>query len=533
MLAVPDRQSSIRNYSHSDVAIGSDHVRHFATDHLLTSIKGRALSSSFVTMLAQGVQFVLMLGSTMILARLLSPRDFGLVAMVTTVIGFLRIFNEAGLSTATVQREGITHIQVSNLFWTNIVVGGAIALLLAVLAPAVAWFYREPRLIAVTLALCITFLLTSVAVQHLALLKRQMRFRAIAVIQISATGAGALAGVVMAWTKCGYWSLVGMQLATPFVALLLAWSFSRWRPQLPKRDGTTRSLLHFGAHLTASSFLWSLARGCDSLFIGRVYGPAPLGLYSRAAALLMRPVEQAIPTLGGVLVPTLSRLQANPERYRRAVLQIYDIIAVTTFLLAGLLLALAQPLTLFVLGQKWENAAPIFAGFTVVALYYPINDVASWLLTSQGRGKDFLVLSLINSSLAPAFFVAGLPFGPVGVAISYSAFCLLVALPAAYYIAGRQGPVSARDLWSRFFTHVPVWMVVCAVTFFTRMKLETAAPWKQVIICAPVGFLTGIAFIGVYSPGRRAALSLLQAVREMREKTSAPVTSQPQADVRS
>jgi O-antigen/teichoic acid export membrane protein len=520
-IVAPDGQSSIPNYSHSNVAVGSDHVRHFATDHLVASLKGRALSSSFVTMLAQSVQFAFMLGSTMILARLLSPFDFGLIAMVTTVIGFLRIFNEAGLSTATVQREGITHAQVSNLFWTNVALGGTITLLLALSSRVLAWFYREPRLIDITLALCITFLLTSLAVQHLALLKRQMRFQAIAVIQISATGAGALVGVLMAWTKCGYWSLVGMQLATPLVMLVLTWSFSHWRPQLPKRDGATRSMLHFGAHLTASSFLWSLARGSDSLLIGRVYGPAPLGLYSRAAVLLMRPIEQAIPTLGAVLVPTLSRLQTKPERYRRAVLQIYDIIAVSTFLSAGLLFALARPLTLLVLGQKWANAAPIFAGFTLVALYYPIGDIASWLLTSQGRGKDFLVLGLITSFLAPVFFIAGLPFGPVGVAITYSVFCLLVALPAAYYVAGRRGPVSTRDLWSRFFTQVPLWMVVCGVTLLMRMILEDAAPWKEVLVCAPAGLLAGIAFISIYPPARRAVLSLLRALKERREQASA------------
>lgn len=519
-IAVPQNVSAIGNGSHANAAIASSQVRHFATDHMLSSLKGRALSGSFVTIAAQGVQFVLMLGSTMILARLLSPRDFGLVAMVTTIIGFLRIFNEAGLSTATVQHESITHTQVSNLFWTNIALGGAVTVLLAALSPILAWFYREPRLVTITLALCVTFLLTSSAVQHLALLKRQMRFRAIAVIQMSATGVGAVVGVVMAWLKSGYWSLVGMQLATPSIALLLAWSFSRWRPQWPKRDRATRPLLRFGAHLTASSFLWSLARGLDSLLIGRVYGPAPLGLYSRGAALLMRPIEQFVPTLGAVLVPTLSRVQVNPERYRRVVLQIYDIIVVATFLATGLLLALSRPLTLLVLGQKWENAAPIFAGFTLVALYYPIGDVASWLLTSQGRGKDFLVLSLINSSLAPLFFVAGLPFGPVGVAISYSVFCFLVALPSGYYIAGREGPVTASDLWSRFFTYLPLWMFVCLITFFIRMILINAAPWQQVMLCAPAGLFAGIAFIWVYSPARRAALSLLQAVRECREQPS-------------
>ena len=150
---------------------------YFATDHLLTGLKERAVSSGVVTMVAQGAQFVLTLASTMVLARLLTPQDFGLVAMVTTVIGFFRIFNDAGLSTATVQREGITHAQVSNLFWTNVMLGVAISLLLAICAPVVARFYHEPRLVSITLALCLTFLFTTSTVQHMALLKRQMRLK--------------------------------------------------------------------------------------------------------------------------------------------------------------------------------------------------------------------------------------------------------------------------------------------------------------------------------------------------------------------
>ena len=128
--------------------------------------------------------------ATMVLARLLTPQDFGLVAMVTTVIGFFRIFNDAGLSTATVQRESITHAQVSNLFWTNVTLGVTISLILAISAPGIAWFYQEPRLVSITLALSITFLFTTSTVQHMALLKRQMRFKAIALIQVSSVAGG-------------------------------------------------------------------------------------------------------------------------------------------------------------------------------------------------------------------------------------------------------------------------------------------------------------------------------------------------------
>src|SRR6266550_3832719 len=127
--------------------------QHFATDHLLANLRQRTISSGLITAAAQGAQFFLNLAYIMVLARLLAPQEFGLVAMVTTVMGFLRIFQDAGLSTATVQRQEITHAQVSNLFWVNVSVGGVTALLVAASAPALAWFYREPRLIGITLVL--------------------------------------------------------------------------------------------------------------------------------------------------------------------------------------------------------------------------------------------------------------------------------------------------------------------------------------------------------------------------------------------
>jgi PST family polysaccharide transporter len=134
--------------------------RHFVTAHLQDDLKRRTVSSGFITVTAQGVQFVLTLSSTMVLARLLSPQDFGLVAIVTTIISFLQVFKEAGLSTATVQREGITHAQVSNLFWINVGLTGSISLLLAALAPAIAWFFREPKLLGITVAIAGTFILS-------------------------------------------------------------------------------------------------------------------------------------------------------------------------------------------------------------------------------------------------------------------------------------------------------------------------------------------------------------------------------------
>src|SRR5438477_7015155 len=325
-------------------ATASAAAEHFATDHLLTNLRQRTISSGLVTATAQGMQFLLNLAYIMVLARLLAPQDFGLVAMVTTVTGFLRVFQDAGLSTATVQRQEITHAQVSNLFWVNVAVGGVTTLLVAASAPAVAWFYREPRLVGITLMLSVTFLFASSAVQHIALLNRQMRFTVIAVIDVVSMLAGYLTGIGMALRGYGYWALVGASVTQVAIKLVLTWSISHWRPRFPSRNTQTWHLLRFGANITAGTLMYSIARGADNLLIGRFFGAAAVGLYSRGSVLLVRPLQQFLVPINAVVVPALSRMQNQHDRYRQTFLQVFEAIALISFLFAGVFLALSHPL---------------------------------------------------------------------------------------------------------------------------------------------------------------------------------------------
>jgi PST family polysaccharide transporter len=260
---------------------------HFSTEHLLSDLKRHTVSGGFVTGSAQVAKFVLNLGSTVVLARLLTPRDFGLVAMVTAVTGFLTIFRHAGLATPTIQREHITHAQVSNLFWVNLCVSGICMVIAAALAPVLAWFYHNPRLVAITLALSVTFLIGGFRVQHLALLRRQLRFKALAIIDVGSMALGVAVAIVMAVMGFGYWSLVGLSLATELGSFILTGSISQWRPQWPSRRSGVRPLLTFGLHQTAASLIFSVARSSDTLLVGRFYGAGAVGLYTRGAALVI------------------------------------------------------------------------------------------------------------------------------------------------------------------------------------------------------------------------------------------------------
>src|SRR5687767_5349859 len=170
--------------------------RHFG-GHLATDLKGRSVRGGAVTLLNRAGNFVITTATTVFLARLLDPADFGLLAMVFAMTGFIQIFRDMGLSTATLQRETITHDQVSTLFWINTALGAAISVLSAVvLAPLVAWFYGEPRLYAVTAVMGLTFLLSGLNCQHGALLRRRMQFGLLTAVELSSLALGGLAGVV-------------------------------------------------------------------------------------------------------------------------------------------------------------------------------------------------------------------------------------------------------------------------------------------------------------------------------------------------
>jgi len=176
-----------------------------------------------------------------------------------------------------------------------------------------------------------------------------------------------------------------------------------------------------------------------------------------------------------------------------------------------------------VLGPKWEAAAVIFAGFTIAALAYPLITAARWLFATQGRGKDWLVASSFVSAITLCSFLVGLPFSPIGVAISYSISCVLLQVPFVYYIAGRTGPVSSGDLWMASLRHLPVWVVVCGTAWFARSFMVTANPWVQLSMCAPIALLAGAAYVAVSAPSRRVAANLFSIVRDLKDARSLQV----------
>jgi O-antigen/teichoic acid export membrane protein len=487
--------------------------QHLRTEHLLPNLKRLTVSSGIITASAEATKFALTLGGAVILARLLTPIDFGLLGMVTTVTGFLAIFSDAGLSTATIQAEAITQEQASSLFWINFGLSGVMGLLSAMLAPVLAWFYHDGRLIAITLLLSLTFPLTGIVVQHRALLNRQMKFRTLAIIDVGSLLVSVVTGCTLGVLRCGYWSLVGMQFSAAVSGCLLTWGGSRWRPQRPGRGGDTRAFVRFGLDLTGSSLIYRIARGCDTILLGRFWGPASVGLYSRASVLLLRPIEQMLSPISSVLLPALSRLSTDPVRYRQAFLRAYDGIGLMSFPLTAVFLATAHPLVLVLLGPKWEGVVGLFEGFTVLALYLPLASSANWLFTSQGRSREMLVANVILCSLTVIAFFAGLPYGALGMVLCFSISGLVIRLPILYHFAGRRGPVGTADLWEVFFHYVPLWASVYGAATLACALTKRATPPEQLLAGLLAGLAAAVATVCALDHQRQTARWVYAAMR--------------------
>lgn len=414
-------------------ASGETTADYFSTDHLHDDLKGHSVRGGAVTVGGQAVGFLLRLGSTAILARLLTPADYGLIAMATAVTGFVEMFKDAGLSVATVQRAEINHRQVSTLFWINLGLSVALTLLLAALAPGIAWFYDEPGLIWITLALAATFILGGLTIQHTALLQRQMRFGMLALVQIVSQAVGIAVAITAAFLGARYWALVAMIGASAAANALLVWTFCAWRPGLPRLGTGVRQMLTFGGNLTGFSFINYFIRNADKVLLGRYCGPSPLGLYARAYALLLLPLSQVFAPVSAVAVPALSRLQHDPVRFRQYYCSAVGALAYVATPLIVITVLFAEEFVVLILGRQWLGAVPIFVTLAIGSIFQPIAGTTGWLFISLGRVDGLLRWTACVAPLFLLGYGVGLRWGPIGVAAAFSICAILNTVGSLIY----------------------------------------------------------------------------------------------------
>ena len=492
--------------------------RHFRTDRLKDDLGRRAARSGAVTILSQGVKFITMMAATVILARLLTPQDYGLIGMVAVIIGFVSMFKDMGLSTATIQKEEITGEQVSTLFWVNVALSVAVMLLTAALAPVVAWFYNEPRLVWITIGYAAGFLSGGLTVQHEALLRRQMRFTALAAIEITSLALGLIVGIVLAWKGMGYWALIFNQLVYGVAYAAGVWIVCNWRPGKPVRNSGVRSMLAFGGNLTGFHIINYFARNLDNLLIGKFWGSVQLGLYAKAYQLLLLPIDQINTPIASVAVPALSRLNDSPERYRQAYLRILEKVAILTMPGVAFMIACSDWIVNLVLGPQWSEASRIFALLGIVGLMQPVANTVGWLFITQGRTRDMFHWGLMGSSIIIISIIVGLPWGAVGVAAVYSAVFLLIVTPLLFWFVGRSGPVRASDFYRTVAPVACAALCVYGALFALRRSELITQPLVGLIVGFIITVVVTLLILAALPKGRMALRDFKQLFGLLRRK---------------
>ena len=484
------------------------------TEHLQADLKGRSVRGGLATITSQGVNFLITSTSTVVLARLLTPADYGLVAMATAITGLGQAFADLGLSEATIQREDLNHRQVSALFWINVAIGLTLMLITVGLAPVLAWFYREPRLKDIALVLSSTFLIGGLRVQHEALLKRQMRFKALAVRDVASSAAGVSLAIIMARRGAGYWAIVAFPVAAQFTQMALSWLAVRWIPGLPRRDANVRSMVVFGGNIAASYLFNNISRNADNVLIGRWWGATPLGLYSKAYNLLMLPVQQLSAPVGSVLVPAFSRIQHDPERFARYYLRAANLIMWAIAPTFAVLFVAAQPVILVVLGHQWRAAAPVFQILVISALAQPLFQLTIWSLVSRGQSAQLLRLWIIMSAIMVGSFVVGLPFGIKGVALSGS-LAQIAMLPWILKSTFRGTNLTLNRIGHAIVC--PILLSLAGICS-TELVLRPLAPQRIVsqLIIVALGFAAVFSFSALIPPVRKEVMSFRELWAELR-----------------
>ncbi len=448
------------------------------SDH--SRLSALAISSAGITVVAQGMGMAVQMIATVVLARLLAPTDFGIVAMVTLFSVLLVSFGQIGLQEAVVQRDKIDHFLLSNLFWLNIATGIFLTIGFAFAGSLLAGFYDDPRVTKLAVGLSLTIFLTSLSVLHLGLLKRAMRFSLVAVIEILARTCSVVVSILFGLTGWGYWALVAGAIAQPFATFVGAWALCRWIPTFPRRVAGTGSLVQFAIHVNMSWNIDYVARNLDNFLVGWQFGSNLLGFYKKAYDLFTLPANLLL-SVTPVAVSTLSQLQREPVAYRRYFLSGLSVLAFLGMGVGADLTLIGKDLVRFILGPGWEESGEMFMFFGPgigIMLIYRLFIAIHLSIGTTGR---FLHWRIIEFTVTVVLFLYALPWGPKGLALAWTVSYWILVIPA-YWYAGRPIELSIAPVITAVWKYGLASLVAAcatAVIFQGLPPLISASGWLR------------------------------------------------------
>lgn len=491
---------------------------------MTSSLAHDAARGAFFTLAAQAVRILLQLLSVVVLARLLTPHDYGMLAIVLVAVGVGEIFRDFGLTSASIQAPVLSNGQRDNLFWINALIGAGLAVVMFAISWPLGAVLGEPEVVGMAQWLALLFVFNGLATQHRANLMRDVRLRPIAITDVAAAAIALAIAIAAALLGAGYWSLVLQQLSNGAISLLGVIIAGRWLPRRYSSEHTVRALVTFGWNLVAANLVQYAARQVDTVLIAARFGTAPLGLYNRGFQLITTPLGQVRGPLQSVALPVLSRIQQDQPRFENYVsnaqLALGYLIGIPLAIVAGL----AEPVVAIMLGDQWLAAAPLLRMFAIAGILTTLSYVGYWVYLARGLGGALLRYTMVTACIKIACVVVGSMFGLVGVAVGF-AIHPAIAWPISIAWLSRVTPMPTRRLYAGAARVFAVALLAGGTAALVHVMLPVG-PWPVVTIGIFAGLLLASAslLLPIY---RRDAAALLSFVRLMVRKR--PATEAPEA----
>lgn len=483
---------------------------------VLTGVKWKATS----LVLREGSRLAI----GILLARLLTPEEWGVAGMALIVAALLTMLGDLSLPAALVQRTRITEADRSTVFWTSLAIGVVITALGIALSGLVAAFFGEPQVQWLFAVLCIGFLISSLDKVPGALLTRELAFRSLEVRQIVATLAGAIVALTLALAGAGPWAIIGNSLATTTVSAALLWLLTTWRPRLIFSWDSFRSLIGFGATYFGSQLLMYTQLNADKLLVGRYLGASPLGSYSFAYQLMFTPILNIAYPLQTVLFPVFATIQDQTARLNAAWLRSKRLAVAIMAPAFLMMLAVAPDLIPAVFGSKWDDAIPVLQLLCLAGVAYSLGTANGLVMLVTNKVRTLFSLTLLVTVTTTVAAAVGLRWGIVGVAAAYAGAHWVLVVPELW-VTTRAASFKFWPAFRATCSPLPFASAATALTVAVRLGLVELDVPRAVRIVVVAGVLlvvyAGLAYAGSI-PLRNEARA---AVARIRRRRSAEETS--------
>lgn len=477
---------------------------YFDTTSVRAELRTRTVRSVLNALTGRGLSFALNLGSVTVLARLLAPADFGVIAMVTPFALVASMTLNLGLNFAVLHEEHVSDDQASCVFWlaqaANVVTLGVLALL----APALVRLYREPRVAAITVIWAASLGLQGLGALHEAMLKRQLRFGRLTTVQVVGLAFGVLLAIVAAFRGAAHFALMLPVVAADAARCVGAWTLCTWRPRwIPPRqwfNGESRKLVAYGAHLAGYRGVYWAGRQADRLIVGYVAGASSAGLYDSARRWSWYPFHELFQSLTDVAVAALSRARIDTQRFRAFWRR--GLTAFLAFPLAAtaFLFVEADHAVRVVLGERWLAAIPLVRIMCVSAFVGSVSRLTMWVYTAEGRTRQQLRWALLTTPVMLVAVLIGATRGATGVAWGFAAGVAALTIPTVAYCL-RGSALTWQDFAAIVWRPALAALVAAAVSVAMRSVLPTPRPLLVEFVVDAVIFAVLFAALWLALPG--------------------------------